>query len=507
MKSINPILSNLIAKSNSNQIAITEKGRSFTYKEIFNDSRKLATYLKTIGVEKGDTTLIATQVGYEFLLIFYATIILKVKIAIIDPQMGNELYLSKLKQLNPKWSFIDSRLLLLQEHPILRYLHLKFSKNKFYIPGKGNYQTIATGPWIPLVRSFQRLSQYHIYQPIEIDPTFHDYEYIITYTSGTLSEPKGVVHSLSTLTTSVKHIVKLLDKTQNRSLVTHLPHFMLLGVSSGINVHIWQESWSAKRKLNFIEKHNISILFGPPSDFLELIQYCKSKAIKIPECVQNIIIGSAPVHVPFLQNLVQYVNGDTRITIMYGMTEHLIVSSTDGREKINYPCKGDYIGDIVEGVNLNIANDGEILIQSNQLYKRYVHLRERTEWHPTGDLGYIDKNGKLILTGRKKNMIIKKNFNIYPALYEPTIKSIPGISEAVIIGKYIEKIADEKIYLIIESDRKISKKYIMTQLTNGKYKIDKEALPDEILFTKIPRKGRQQKIDRIAIRELTPFLI
>lgn len=507
MKSINPIISSLISKSNSDEIAIQHGNKNYTYRNIFNDSRKLATYLSTIGMKKGDTAIIATEPGYEFLLIFYATIILKIRIAIIDPHMGNKLYQSKIKQLNPQWGFTDTRLLLLQEHPIIRYFYLKSGKNKVHIPHSNEYQTIATGPWLPLLRSYQRLGLYHIYESMEIDPTFTDYEYIITYTSGTLSEPKGVIHSLSTITTSVNHIIKLLCDTDGKSLATHLPHFMLIGISAGLKVQLWKEDWSAEKKIHFIEKNNISILFGPPSDYLNLMEYCKSVGRKLPACLQHIILGSAPVHVSFLKDLVQFIKDDTRITMMYGMTEHLVTTTVDGREKINYDCNGDLLGKPVPGVNIKIAEDGEIMIQSSQLYKRYLHLKKSNEWYATGDIGHMDENGMLILLGRKKDMIIRKNFNLYPALYEPTIKSIPGIKEAVLIGKYLDNIADEKIYLFTESEEELNKSKIMSQLAHGEYKIDRDALPDEILFTKIPRKGRQQKIDRESIRESIKYLI
>jgi acyl-CoA synthetase (AMP-forming)/AMP-acid ligase II len=90
--------------------------------------------------------------------------------------------------------------------------------------------------------------------------------------------------------------------------------------------------------------------------------------------------------------------------------------------------------------------------------------------------------------------------NIYPALYENTIKHIKGVEEAAIVGVYDEKMEDEKIYLAIEGVG-LNLHHIRSQLNYGKHSIDKEALPDHIFEMVIPRKGRQNKVDRFSIIE------
>ena len=135
------------------------------------------------------------------------------------------------------------------------------------------------------------------------------------------------------------------------------------------------------------------------------------------------------------------------------MTENLIICSIDGKDKINSTDPGDVVGKPFEGINLSIAGDGEILLQSPQLFSRYLHLEDRETPHRTGDLGYLTPDGTLVLNGRKKDMIIRRDTNIYPAIYEKTIKNIPGVSEAVLIGIYSEQNHDEEVFLVVESEK------------------------------------------------------
>ena len=474
-------------------------------KDLLEQSEILAQQLIKKGVQENDRVVIVVAPGKEFLITIYALIMVGAIVAIIDPEMGRENYLAKLNQLQPKWAFVDSRLLLLQEHPILRFLNFRLKKNGPYFPFNKNIKVIATGPWMPLVQRHLRLKKLLTNKretESRIIKINDQREFLVTYTSGTVNTPKGVAHRLDALTLSIEKIMQLLGGGKGQCIATHLPHFMLIGINAGIPVHIWKHEKDAAYKLNFLKENKITTLFGPPNDFLNLMEECKKQGIKFPKSIQHIILGSAPIHAAFLKKLIPYLIEDTKITCLYGMTEHLLVTTIDGRKKINYDCQGDVLGRAVEGVKIKIAEDGQIFIFSDQLFNRYLHLETRDVWHATGDIGYLDKNNHLILTGRKKDMIIRRNTNIYPGLYEPTINKIHGIKTAVIVGKYKEDLHDEKVFLVVEKEENISEINIMQQLEYGQYAIDKEALPDEIVFQKLPRKGRQDKIDRKAIVEL-----
>lgn len=474
----------------------------YTVKMLLANSQNLAINLQANGMKIGDKVILATEMGIDFVIIMFAAQLLKCQVAIIDPEMGRESYASKMEQFDPQWVFLDSRLALLQEHPFIRWIYFKYKKNGLYFPRKKSIKTITTGMWMPLRQphiSLNKILAQGKSEGTTID-RITDLPFLITYTSGTVAAPKGVLHSTRGLRQSIELIAELIKSDQPQVMATHLPHFMLIGACAGIGTKLWDITWSTARRYAFIQDEGITTMFAPPVEYQALIEYCEESQSKLPQSLAHLVIGSAPVHQAFLARLINYLPEHTRITCFYGMTENLMVATIDGRLKATMQSDGDPLGKPVDGIDLKIADDGEILIKSDQLYKRYWHLESRDEWHATGDLGYLDQDENLILKGRKKDMIIRKNFNLYPALYISTIQQIDGVIDAVYIGKYNEDIADEEVHLFVEADPELTQETLWRKLKSGPFSIDKDAWPDEIHFTQIPRKGRQFKIDRYKLR-------
>ena len=80
------------------------------------------------------------------------------------------------------------------------------------------------------------------------------HEFLIIYTSGTVQEPKGVVHSTRSLTKSIADLVTLIDEKPGDILGTQLPHYMLLGIAAGIPVHILSSGKDPKKELVKLNK-------------------------------------------------------------------------------------------------------------------------------------------------------------------------------------------------------------------------------------------------------------
>ena len=327
MISINPILTSLIVKSSNQEIAITNGSKSYTYAEIYEDSRRLASYLTTLGMKKGETAIIATSSSYELLLIFYASIMIRVKIGIVDPSIETEIYKAKLEQLNPQWAFIDSKILLAKEYAILRRFYEYKGINTIHLPSNDKCQTIVTGSWMPLIKSHQNIKQYKVHQALDIDPSFIDYEYIISYLASTDGQAYELVHTLGTIAHSVNYVNRLMENIEVKTFATHLPHSMLIGISAGLKLEIWKENWTFKRKIKFLTEKKISMISITLKSYKELMTFCKENNTILPQTLERIVIET---NLEESKRLSDYSYNQqhphTQITVMYNKMNQITFS-------------------------------------------------------------------------------------------------------------------------------------------------------------------------------------
>ena len=152
-------------------------------------------------------------------------------------------------------------------------------------------------------------------------------------------------------------------------------------------------------------------------------------------------IGAAPSN---LDNLRFFASLGIQINEVYGMTETTgIIATTSPSNR-----KFGTVGKAIEGVEIKIASDGEILAKGPALTKGYMHMPDETAelweggWLHTGDIGVFDGDGNLKITDRKKDLIITAGAkNVAPQPIEALLKRIDGVSQAVVVG-------DKKPYLI-----------------------------------------------------------
>jgi len=133
---------------------------------------------------------------------------------------------------------------------------------------------------------------------------------------------------------------------------------------------------------------------------------------------------------------------------------------------------------------------GEICVRGPQVMRGYWNNPEETArsiqdgWLKTGDIGYMDENGYVTITDRKKDMILVSGFNVYPNEVEGVVMTHPGVAECAVIGVPDEKSGEAVRLVIVRRDPNLTKDdiiaYCKTQLTGYKrpHQIDfRDSLP------------------------------
>jgi long-subunit acyl-CoA synthetase (AMP-forming) len=151
--------------------------------------------------------------------------------------------------------------------------------------------------------------------------------------------------------------------------------------------------------------------------------------------LQVALSGAAPISVSTLEF---FASIGLPIHEGYGMTETTAFASVQPYGKLRFGT----IGKPLPGVEAKIADDGEIMLKGINMVKGYLRLPEKTaelydddDWMHTGDLGAIDDDGYISITGRKKDLIITAGGkNVAPAEMEGYLQAIPGVGQAVVVG-------------------------------------------------------------------------
>jgi long-chain acyl-CoA synthetase len=151
--------------------------------------------------------------------------------------------------------------------------------------------------------------------------------------------------------------------------------------------------------------------------------------------LQVALSGAAPISVSTLEF---FASIGVPIHEGYGMTETSAFASVQPYGKVRFGT----IGRPLPGVEAKIAEDGEIMLKGVNMVKGYLRLPDKTAelydkdgWMHTGDLGAIDEDGYISITGRKKDLIITAGGkNVAPSEMEGYLQAIPGVGQAVVVG-------------------------------------------------------------------------
>jgi len=272
----------------------------------------------------------------------------------------------------------------------------------------------------------------------------------ILYTSGTTGRSKGAMLTHENLTSNAKVLRDYWQFTSDDILLHGLPIYHTHGLFVATNTALLSGS-----SLLFMAKFDAAalcgllpratVMMGVPTHYHRLLALQEFKA-DIVRNMRLFISGSAPLS-PETHKEFSARTGHA-ILERYGMTETNMNTSNpyDG------PRRAGTVGPALPGVELRIADAktdrllpqgqiGVIEVRGPNIFKGYWRMPEKTaaEFKPdgffiTGDLGYIDDQGYIHISGRDKDLIITGGLNVYPAEIEAAIDALPQVSESAVIG-------------------------------------------------------------------------
>jgi long-chain acyl-CoA synthetase len=275
---------------------------------------------------------------------------------------------------------------------------------------------------------------------------------VLMYTSGTSSLPKGVMLTYGNLQSDVESCIAHAGLQGKHKFLGILPLFHSTGLMSMLIAPITLGSqivyiarFSPVATLHAIREHQISILAAVPSMYGAMLRLKDAK----PEDFQILyaaISGGEPLPAALREAFQQRFN--VAICEGYGLTE------TIGPITFNAPqsYRGGSVGKLIPGATARIVDDdakdvargqtGEIWLKGPMVMKGYYNLPNETAaamtvdgFFKTGDLGHIDQDGYLYVTGRKKELIIVAGEKAVPREIEDVLLRHPGVSDAAVVGK------------------------------------------------------------------------
>lgn len=336
-----------------------------------------------------------------------------------------------------------------------------------------------------------------------------DYEslFLITFTSGSTGKAKGVMHSFGNLAQTSHAFAKKFNFNHNNIWYHNLPMSYMAGILNQLVMPLLTGGcvvigprFSVRQALTFWDipiTYSVNTFWFVPTMLSLISKLDRSAEGAIYTQAHNIIgcVGTAPLTGELKQRFQdKYGIG---LYQSYGLSETLFIST-------QLPDQQDLVhsvGALLDGVTLSFDNDEEIIIDVPWMFLGYLGQDACSQEHyKSGDLGKLDEQGLLHVTGRKKDLIIRGGLNISPKKIEDVISALNVCDECVIVG-LPHDVVGEKItcfYVAKQSEHAVPEKDIQ----KGVYAhLGKDYLIDSFIMLDALPKNSNGKIDKLLLQK------
>lgn len=281
-----------------------------------------------------------------------------------------------------------------------------------------------------------------------------DLPWMLMYTSGTTGRPKGVVHSVQSLDSECGHVAAWWDLRPGRDVtlmpspVTHVTGFLyglMMPMTHGIPA-VLMDRWDAARALELIAREKVTFTCSATPFLRELLDAAEATGQELAT-LRVFACGGAPVP-PDLIRMARARHPGLNACRVYGSTEaptvSLGVAGLDDSETAA-TTEGHVVGHELrllaeDGTPLPPGSEGEIAVRGPEMCRGYLDPTDHAAafdaegFFRTGDMGVLDAAGRLTITGRRKDLIIRGGENLSPKEIEDALHRHPRIREAAVVA-------------------------------------------------------------------------
>lgn len=465
-------------------------GRRWTYRELATAVDAVATGLTALGIGKGERVGIWAPNCAEWVLVQYATAKIGAVLVNINPAYRTSELEYVLRQAGV------SMLIAAREFKSSNYVRM-IEQVRPHCPELRHVLILGEPAWDVVAGSAiypDRLER--IAATLSADDPIN-----IQYTSGTTGFPKGATLSHHNILNNGYFVGELCGYTEQDRICVPVPFYHCFGMvmgnlastSHGAAVIIPAPSFDPAATLEAVAAERCTSLYGVPTMFIDLLAKLDAGATPDLSSLRTGIMAGSPCPVEVMKRVIDRM-GMSEVCICYGMTETSPVSTQTRRDDSIHrrtatvgrvgPHLEVKIIDPATGLTVPRGEPGELCTRGYSVMLGYWGEPEKTaeaidaaRWMHTGDIGVMDGDGYLAITGRIKDMVIRGGENIYPREIEEFLYGHPDILDAQVIGVPDPKYGEELMAWI--------------RLREGAPALDAEALREfctgKLAHFKIPR--------------------
>jgi olefin beta-lactone synthetase len=435
------------------------KERTYSFRDFDQATATVAGQLKAAGLEEGDGVLILHPVAIELYLMLVGLFRIGCVAVLLDPSAGRT-HIERCCSIFPPKAFFGSvrAQLLRLAVPALRRVPLAFCPAWF--PG-----ALRILPGCEVVNDFPTAA------------VGDDTPALITFTSGSTGEPKAALRTHGFLLAQHRVLERSLELLPGGRDLTTLPVFVLANLGSGVTSILPDADLRSPGKINpkpvieQIRRHTITTTAASPAFMSRVLRECEKAGSRLPG-LERVYLGGAPVF-PGLLRKTKALCPNARVMAVYGSTEAEPMAEIALNEiaeqdfRFMREGRGLLAGRPVSEIALQVIRDrwgqpisalsgeelrrlalplgepGEIVVSGLHVLRGYLNGKgdqetkfdvDRQRWHRTGDLGYMDANGRLWLLGRCSAKICDSRGTLYPFAVECAAMENPRVRRAAVVS-------------------------------------------------------------------------